>query len=698
MERVNDFTAIIEQVLEVERQEAERKGDEMDSIPRPGASPDAIAKAEAARGRTFVDAYRAFLATCDGWDHFAWGISLFGTEELSGEEYDDAVETLGYTDDVPAELEAALIIGKNENDATVILLLDTGEVVDHLYEETERFPDLGAYLLDRKQTLLEMREDARQAAVRTEREWDPAVRAADDAAITDELRSVVRVAARPPAAIAAAGAFADPAATPTPAPKDLVALDGDGELAAALDLGIVLYLGACPTRDETLATFRAFRRAFPFPGPIKWVLADYMSFGMKRSDDPDAEPFADALRVDDQGFYGLRASGGDEPRAYILNVRGMPPDDDGTRRASFVEVLAPADEDPRKLRELCHALADILPVRSGHGGYFARARDKRHGQADPWDAIFGWCRRYFQIEPCYVDGWLGGAVTRHRGAGWLTVLGRPFVDALAPLALSASISRRDAKHGVVLEAGELTLGDVARGDFPVAVAEVARLLEPVALTSWAKRGNISMGGVWFSTFATQLPGAFNHHHATESYMRRFVDPERFLGPSAREVGMALIQRLRATMDEAKLAAWTERFILDEIEYFKDLLQALYLGAYHTPDAELAIEALRHVTRFPDWAPAAAYNNLLLAYLRAGRIDDGVALMPVALRTAKEGNNPHTYHNAACVLVAAGRFDEAMECVRLARDEGYPHMDKIESDDDLTPLRARDDWKALFAGA
>jgi hypothetical protein len=47
------------------------------------------------------------------------------------------------------------------------------------------------------------------------------------------------------------------------------------------------------------------------------------------------------------------------------------------------------------------------------------------------------------------------------------------------------------------------------------------------------------------------------------------------------------------------------------------------------------------------------------------------------------------------LVKAGRLDEAMECVRRAKEAEYDHLDKLRVDDDLAPLMEREEWKALF---
>lgn len=262
---MTDYAAILEAVLAAEVEEAARQGDEVDSVPRPGADAGAIARAEQARERTFAPSYRAFLEVCDGWEHFAWGVSLFGTSELVGEDYDDALETLEYDEELTEELEAALIIGRNENDATLILLCDDGAVVEHLYGEEERWPDLGAYLRSRIDTLAEMRGYALQAIGRTEREWDPAFRAADDAALVAELRARL---AEPRADLEAPNpaAFVDADADPAVTPAELVLCDEQGDVSASVDLGLVLYLGAAPTRDETLACVRAFRARFPCRG------------------------------------------------------------------------------------------------------------------------------------------------------------------------------------------------------------------------------------------------------------------------------------------------------------------------------------------------------------------------------------------------------------------------------------------------
>ena len=70
-------------------------------------------------------------------------------------------------------------------------------------------------------------------------------------------------------------------------------------------------------------------------------------------------------------------------------------------------------------------------------------------------------------------------------------------------------------------------------------------------------------------------------------------------------------------------------------------------------------------------------------------------MDLALKTAEASSNSYTFHNAACLLVKAGDLDRAMHCVQRAAHHDYPTMEKLETDEDLTPLRTHPDWKTLF---
>ena len=702
------YASIAQAVLAMEAEEAARQGEETDSRPRPPASADAIAAAEAVRGRAFPESYRAFLRSFDGWDYFEWGLSLFGTAELSGEAYDDAMEVFSYGDDHPDELAAGLLIGASEDNASRVLLLDSGEVVEWRYEEEGRHPDLASFLARREQTLIEMREQAFACAAATRRQWDPEVRAAADAALEAELRSVLEAA--PPTD--------EPQLDGLPpmdsdlaeiAAADLVFYEGDedvaledGDVSAEVGLGLVLYLGAAPTHDEVLATYRAFRKHFPVQGPLEWAPAAAMCFSTEEAEDPDSEPFVDDLRIDDQGHFGLRAQIGQSEAAgslYLLNVRAVPPgdedEDEPVDRASFVEVWVPATEPPEALRALCVELVEQLPVRSGLGGWFARVANEE-AEPDPWGQVLAWCRRHLALVPARVDEWLVPARTRHAGASWLTVLGRPFVAALGQArldALPSTLERHAARNGLVLVAGETPpLGDVAQGELPEAIMAVARVLDPVSVKSLSRQGSLNVGGVWFSTSTTELPGAFVHHHVTEAFLQRLVGPASFVGPSPRERALALIDALSEHMAPEDQAEWRAANDLHDAG-FADVMRALYNATCFARHPALVEDSLRLVVRYPDWSPPQAFNNLLHLLFSRHRTEEALTFVPLALHVAHR--DPFIYHNAACILAQSGRHDEAVECVRQAKAHEYPRLADMKTDEDLAPIADRDDFRAIF---
>jgi SMI1 / KNR4 family (SUKH-1) len=62
---------------------------DIEVVPNPGASPQAIALAEERLGRTLPASYRAFLLEHDGWPRFFEGASLLGTATLGKRFYED---------------------------------------------------------------------------------------------------------------------------------------------------------------------------------------------------------------------------------------------------------------------------------------------------------------------------------------------------------------------------------------------------------------------------------------------------------------------------------------------------------------------------------------------------------------------------------------------------------------------------------
>ncbi|WP_285689431.1 type VI immunity family protein [Actinoplanes sp. NBRC 103695] len=295
-------------------------------------------------------------------------------------------------------------------------------------------------------------------------------------------------------------------------------------------LNLVLYLGAYPSPAEVLACFRAFRRHFPVAGTMRWELPNRFGSYPTTADGPDDESWADRMRVE-TGMFGIRLSVGD----YTLNVCGIPASDDGAERASFCEVIVPADADHEQLARLADDLVAVLPVRSGHGGFSAYASKRG---PEPYNQVFAWCQRFFAIDVGSVDGFLEATSRRVLGAGWLTVLGPTFTQYLtehtAPQFEASGIDIRRIPHGLIIRAGDApTLGDIQRGEFPTLMADVDQFLQPLKANSWHRTSMMSIGGGhWWSVQTHDLPGAFTEHRATAAWLARFADPAAFLAARA----------------------------------------------------------------------------------------------------------------------------------------------------------------------
>jgi len=64
-------------------------------------------------------------------------------------------------------------------------------------------------------------------------------------------------------------------------------------------------------------------------------------------------------------------------------------------------------------------------------------------------------------------------------------------------------------------------------------------------------------------------------------------------------------------------------------------------------------------------------------------------------TGKE--NPSLYHNTACIYVALGKQDNALDQIKKAKKYGYDKMNRIAVDQDLKPLFNNPKFKAIVAG-
>ena len=101
---------------------------------------------------------------------------------------------------------------------------------------------------------------------------------------------------------------------------------------------------------------------------------------------------------------------------------------------------------------------------------------------------------------------------------------------------------------------------------------------------------------------------------------------------------------------------------------------------------------RFVDHRTEWLRAA--NNALVL-MNTEKLDaEAVVLADRVVQYARE--NPHITHSAACAYAAVGRYDDALEQVRLAVALGYENLDKLRVDADLGPLLERAEFAQAFA--
>lgn len=102
------------------------------------------------------------------------------------------------------------------------------------------------------------------------------------------------------------------------------------------------------------------------------------------------------------------------------------------------------------------------------------------------------------------------------------------------------------------------------------------------------------------------------------------------------------------------------------------------------------EVLAFVAKHPDVLSSQSLSTLQSAALAA-------KLPEAAVSLGEHGSAlPQLAFNAACALVRLGRFEEALERLEEARKRGFGDLRLLDEDEDLAPLRLRDDWEQLRA--
>lgn len=115
--------------------------------------------------------------------------------------------------------------------------------------------------------------------------------------------------------------------------------------------------------------------------------------------------------------------------------------------------------------------------------------------------------------------------------------------------------------------------------------------------------------------------------------------------------------------------------------------AILLRVLELPEPDGSVDEARP-------AMVMAWNNACIHAHALGEYELAASLADRGMRFAEE--NPHIYHSAACAYAATGALERALVAVREAIRHDYQHIEKMETDPDLSPLHPLPEFSALFA--
>jgi hypothetical protein len=651
----------------------------------------------------------AFLAHANGWTGVIAGWQFLGTGELV-QAQEDAATTFDDCETDEAVARSALVIARSENDAGMIFYdrrtrQPDGrmQLVEWLYEDRGRHAGLEELFADRLRMERSWIEDERAARAELEEEWTEAWRAREASALREATRqrlAPVELPARlTPARIAA---LAPPRSEPgTAAPETPEMFDTKD---AKLCISLFLHLRGSPSPVELRAVVAAFRACFPepaFPNVARFSWSSGRAATLAAEDPVLAEAIGLPARGGTFSFSVTLAShDGPPPLRFLRSITVPDPCLEvqvqgplrRTAAAACLEVKLPLGTDPGRVRTLALALAETLPFLYGYASYGAVASG-----IPGVTKVYEWCRRYLGIDVRDARLELGALRDSVKNAAWLTLLGDVFVESLrerygaGALAFDGDdVTVTPAAHGLVLEAGQLSLDDVGAGSFPLAVAEVDRRISPLRLRGFSNDELHSIGGHRFISTYTAYDGPFGDGSATQAWLERWTEPERHLGPTPFEQGEALLRALDAAAGTNGVAAWEGK---QPKARFSDLLHAITVAVQGHETLDESVAALEWAARFSEHPQGYALLKLFYGLLLRGdvvRARPFLGLVPEAGRRVSM-----LFHNAACVAARLEDRAGALAFVRSAKESGYDAFASMQTDSDLKSLFGDPEFVALF---
>ncbi len=301
------------------------------------------------------------------------------------------------------------------------------------------------------------------------------------------------------------------------APVETMVLKDDPEVPVA---GVALGLGAWLAEPSRWAAEGAARLLAELlavaPDTPLWMRTSLLSDWRPVASPRARQELLDAVPASwTQGrprhFFTLEVA--DDPGVPAFGFRYTEVDPARAARPSAVELTLPQATDPGKLLALARRLPELGPFLVAVGGHAARWNPAHDRLA--FAQIRVWCKRYLGLDVQALEEMAWRIPDGLPGTSWLTLLGPALADRLKldldALAhgWSADVEATPVAGGLLLRAGAApTLGDVNRGEFPAAYAEVARRLAPA-----------------FVKEPPPFRGGFGSHEGTVAWLRRLVEPE-----------------------------------------------------------------------------------------------------------------------------------------------------------------------------
>ena len=142
-------------------------------------------------------------------------------------------------------------------------------------------------------------------------------------------------------------------------------------------------------------------------------------------------------------------------------------------------------------------------------------------------------------------------------------------------------------------------------------------------------------------------------------------------------------------------------VLERMPEDKNLVAYLYNVSFSVERPQ-ALQILKKVLALPTPGPGSGEGRtaLVMAWNNACIHAHALGDYRLAVELAEQGQpyaaeNPYIYHSAACAYAAVGQIDRALEQVGKAIEHEYEHTEKMETDNDLAPLRADPRFASLF---